>query len=1293
MYSVEDLLISHGYKVPKHSASSPSTPVPTSSSQQAPSSLPPSYIKHIEVLENRPGSRSVNGNERGSGFSYGSSSRIAEPQAYSGSSPNNNSECRDRSQSSRESEGRIQTDTHSLGESLTSDSGYRGDMYQQIQMAPDGSHWVIRHPTSFWPDMQRERSTSSQKHLYPVYTKNHPGGGIQYIPFGDPSIRHISSSLSGNSLTDADKIRHIRNELPSVTVSEPASVDSAFLPPPLGTFISAKMTGDINQTSSNDFDNASSRWHGDLHKQTVDNFPAIDQNCNNTYSKNHHFFPSNSSAFQAPTRKSSSHQGSSSEQVFTETITHVKKIDPDLGPENNRSTKRKVSETIFCLVSVPVHTPINVIKDSSADQNNNETISSLTVTKMEKFAVGLKEGQNLRSKSVTEMPIRSHYSHFHTSSSPSVRNYKRAPLRKEIIDAWALQAREDKELCYAGSLPGNQYRNQETQTGSPLTVAASPVTTFGEQTVVQSALHTTRDTAVGTDSTSSYDYTMAGQNNLHPSSNSAFSRLSLSPLQLPSVQVVQPEMSSPIKVKNQGDPQPLSPKKSTSSPPENAEQVAFGQFLLKPMNRRPCDAIGELECINKELQHRIGKRSNLARCTKDLDEMYKKLDWYQFRVPSHNTAHFTAGPEPGRKAVSLLHINKPKIMKVRSESLVFSTDFDCLGLKSAMPGPQANITSSKNEVSPLHNPDSYLLSSPPSHKSHKLYKPDIPVPQESLLRNVGLTVYTETPGHPGEPMQRSLSLPSPLDMQAVQQSCKKRRPLVKNRSNPEHSSHEGFQLEKEIGKQVNIDSIPQFRGELNFNVCGTLSENGSFNSAGSPHTNRLTVETAEDNDGGEESSNISEPRTYSNESTVADKHLENLLIQEKVSVSHAEDLSNLFEVKSAEGIPENESVEQRAARILGIAIPVEALCVTDKHTEHTQTDTDTTAAKMHSASKETQQLIRLDEQVLKDTLIVQGAEIDEVKESELGIDYEDQRRKHSNTPCNNVEITHHIQETQSTVALDLPEFPPTSLPLSLPVIPNGKRGLSMCSEENWGQSVASKLTESLPEKPSFSSVTPLSRSTPDSIITLKVVESVPSIRHLSHKSSDSEEEADPKERDTEECRRQEQTLQDILKKKKDEDRKLLKETKAESNCKCKEENNVEICKNQQREEETIANANVGIALNAQSEKSNKEELDVKVKLKIAEDDTKKTVETVRDGQKTEQVYRVEATQDTEGKELPKPKQRTRLRKPPLLPKPRTVSKAEVPVALIFSTGSCGHVEDEEVLSVSDSYDPSRVERV
>lgn len=1207
-------------------------------------------------------------------------------------------------------------------------------MYQHIQVAPDGTHWFTRHPVGSWPDPHRERNMSGQKQLYPVYTtQEHPGGGIQYIPFDDPRIRHISSALGGNSLTDADKIRHIRNELPSVTVSKPASNDSAFLPPPLGPSIAAKLADDANRTSSSDLDNDNNRWHRDLHKETVDNFPATDQNCNR-YPKNHRPPLSPSSAFQAPLRRTSSHQGSSSDQVFAETITQVKKIVPDSGPENNRNTKRRVSETIFCLVSVPVHTPTNINKE--ADQNNNETIPGLTVPNTDTFAVGLKESLNVRSKSVNEMPIKPHYSHFHTSSTSSMRNYKRAPLRKEIIDAWALQASEDKELCYAGSWPGNQYRNQETQTGSPLTVMKTPESQSptGGQEPVQSVSDTTTDSGLGTDNSSSYGYPMAGQKNLHLSSNSAFSRLNLSPTQLPSLELLQQDPSSPSKAQDQMGQQASSPRKSNSSPPESAEQIVFGQFLLKPVNRRPCDAIGELESINKEMEDTISKRPNGGQCTDGVNGVNKRLD--QFKSGSH----FTAVPEPGRDAISLppMHIEKPNNIKVRSKSLASTADLASMDMKSAFSRPLANNLPPTNELSRLQTRgprESYFVSPLPSHnESNQLYRQDIPVPQESLLRDVGLTVYTETPGRPGEPIQRSLSVPSPLNhtefSQSVQLLWENRTAVGKNSGSPEHNSNKELQAEIETERKTKSDNVPTPRSDVNLSIRRSRSENSkSPQKEGLSHIARLTREVSFvfAKDDGDERYAISESLTYKNESTIADKHLEILLSQEKANSLPTEDLSNLFEVKCAKGIPENESIEQRAARILGISVPVEALGVADKESEDKLDHTDATVSeKLQSFGGVTQQVLGEHEQVKEEILIVQGAETEEVEEMEPEVDHKEdilivQVAENKEAEETEPEVDHgeNIQEHnsncndsqdnegtgQSLVVLDLPEFPPSKLPLSLPVSPDEKLALSMCNMEKRGRGGACKLIESLQDKlNSSSSAASLGKSNTDRMTRLKELDSMSRIRRLSLKGSESEKKDD----DREQSEVQEKTKEEVVEEKESQEDQLGEEGgKEEKNpderenaheiivlsgdpeeaCAPKEQANDEICEEKHRQEVKAAEMNVEIALKAENEGSTEVDIEIKaeepegkVELKIAEDE--KPVEKIEDGQNTKEGSKVEITQGADAEVLPRPKQRTRLQKPPLLPKPRSVPKREITLPLSFSTGTCGpsNMEDEEMLS-------------
>lgn len=1135
-------------------------------------------------------------------------------------------------------------------------------------MAPDGSHWITRHPVGFWPDLQRERNMSGQKQLYPVYTsQEHHDGGIEYIPFDDPRICHISSALGGNSLTDADKIRHICNELPSVTVSETSTINSAFLPPPLPPSVTAKLAADVNQTCSTNLDNDSNRWHSDPHNETVDNFQAIDQNCNNRYPKKCRPPSSPSSAFRIPLTRISSQQGNSLDHVFAETITQVKKIVPESGTENNSNTKRRVSETIFCLVSVPVHTPTNVNKDLAADQNNNDTIQDLTVT-TDTFAVGLKESLNIRSKSVNEMPMKSHYPRFHTSSTSSLKNYKRAPLRKEIIDAWILQANEEKEICYTGSWPGNQYRNQETQTGSPLTVLKSPESQSPPahgQGPVQSLSDTTTESDLNTEYCHSYGYPMAGQKNLQLSSNSAFSRLSLSPTQLSLTQA------------------PLSLSKTQTQ--DSVEQVDFGQFLLKPVNRRPFDAIGELESINKEMEDTISKRPNVAKHHDGLNGLNDRLQ--QLKL-----AHFTVGLDLDREAISLppMHTDRPSSQNVRSKSFASTTDLAFMDREIVFSKIQTNSIPPANELSLPTNhsvSDSCLLPLHfPQNGTNQLYRQDIPVLQESLLRDVGLTVYTETPGSRGEPIKCSLSVPSPIDLNKLSDSAQElwenRTAQVQSSDGLKHNSNKDLPDRLQTKRKAKSDSDVPSSGHVNLRICRSDSDNSCKKHISSIITQRRRevsfVFKTNDND---VRSTISEPLIYKNESTIADKHLQKLLILEKANSLSALDLSNLYEVKCAKGIPENESIEQRAARILGISVPVEALCVGGKQSERKHDEDATVSDKLRNPPEETEKVIEEGNKIKEDDLNVE-ATIEEVNGTEGNCEEVLQKHSEDNDDKKNLDI-----EFQSMLVLDLPEFPPSKLPLSLPVTPNEKQVLGMCTGEKRAQNGACKATESLHYKIDCLSASSLGRSAIDRTACLKELGSVSRIRQLSLKGAQSEK------------KKSQKNSSDIPKQKleaaDDEKAEQERKKKGEMNekessplgypdvaCTSKETTKVTVGKWQRKEEKTKEIKDM-VAIKSENE-SAKGDVNFKSKgalleLSMVEHDKEKPLKSEK--KKTSKVHRVEGV---DRGMMPKPRQRTKLQKPPLLPKPLSVPKREIALPLRHSTSTCSpsSMDDEEVHSVS-----------
>ncbi|KAJ8010299.1 hypothetical protein DPEC_G00073600 [Dallia pectoralis] len=908
---------------------------------------------------------------------------------------------------------------------------YRYHQVYQQQMRGTPDPWFgSRHGGGgSWPDPQRdlhrERCIPHRKQLYPGYCKqSHQQGlgpGVQYLPFDDPRVRHLGEGDSpldsgGNAKTDSDKIGHNRNstppELPSVTVSDHSSDDRAFLSPTStgGPPALASTPDPVDSEPRSSSDNENNRWQqqSDLHKEAenLDNFPtATDQNCNRYDPKNN----LGCSAFQPPPPAQAP---SSSDRGFSETtITQVKKIDPgDTGLDNHsRNGKRKShSETIFCLVSVPIHMQQQSNKNSvSADQNNNEKmpaslpVVSVIATDDHRNTVAKSENnQSLRSKSLSDMGLKPPS---HTSNFTSMRSTRKGPLRKEMVDVWSLQANADKELCYAGSWPGNQYRNAETQTCSPVTVNAPEGTRGTDQQSQggQEPGHLVSDTTPegGFDSdcsSGSYGvgFPMKGQKNLHPSSNSAFSRLSISPAQ-PS--------SLPARLGDDRDHHTSTSRKTivgatTSSnaattpndaKPNSQGQVVFGQFLLKPVNRRPWDAIEELECFNKaagvdvdrvqKKQKVQPERSSVDQCIDDLDEVYRNIMELsgddtaqpQLQHQKQHTDHPPPVPEREMHSLPEQRLNSYKtsnnaIPSIRPMTESWgpssSIDTDYRELRSAFSRPQPHIRTSKprplrEDIVPTatltqptgfrdynsHNAHSSPRLTHDPRPTHRLEQ-DIPVAMESLLRDVGLTVYTE--GVKGKCGGAPFTVPPLLDGKALCQNVQlflesEERPsqLENSRIEDVHAtkgSKEELISAKEVEEEkVKTDKMPivppRFRGhEPNLNIRRARSENSRSpkgeGSQRSPCTGKLTREAAfAFEDDHYRYSISSDPLCWHSEATLADRHLETLLIKEKASAVPTEDLSNLYEVKWAKGIPENESMEQRAARILGIDVAPDSL--------------------------------------------------------------------------------------------------------------------------------------------------------------------------------------------------------------------------------------------------------------------------------------------------------------------------------------------------------------------------------
>uniref|UniRef100_A0A8C1JS09 Junctional cadherin 5 associated a n=1 Tax=Cyprinus carpio TaxID=7962 RepID=A0A8C1JS09_CYPCA len=872
---------------------------------------------------------------------------------------------------------------------------YRGDPYIQGSAMTEVQEWFIRQTGMAWQDHYRDgrRSMPCRRQAYPGYSEEQMSN-VQYIPFNDPRVRHVSGAgIDGNSLTDADKIRNIRNEIPVNLLSEKTN-DGAF---PL-----TEKPFDRTEPSQSNISESINEdsIHKEVLKETESSTTLPDQNCNK-----HPATQGNMVALQM-TMQQNSNQG------LIETVTQVKTFEAKTVSENKKNSKKKLKETMFCLVSVPISIQAN---KSVFDPNNNEKVTNSTEN-----TVVQHDDQNLLKTSRKETQIQS-------SSSPSI---KRSPLWKETVDTMSLNTSQDNVLFCAGSWPGDHYRNQETQTGSPeVSRNTHPLTND------HSSPHAITDNEGETNCSANYGYPMIGQKDLNPSRNSAFSRTrngSSSSIRSPTLHQSASNPSSP-------DRQPLLRKTNETA---DCEEV-FGQFLLKPVNRRKWDAIGELESFNKEIQDHTGKYPNVDQNIVELDEALNSfLELSDTNREVNYTRQETTPLHVKKETDQQSHIVQVTEMQMKSNNLNVISDLGnrCLpeykGIKSSLSKGKVNLDSQMQEI-PVTKTDNYVNFEIMQRggTNSAIHRQDIPVPKECLLKDVGLTVYTAIPdtvtsGSPTCLSPESPMLTSPSDNSEMCETLQ----ITSSDSSGDLSRHspEFAECTQSLNNNNAFNSKALNKKEAGRgNTDVTRSGRSScINVIKSLHC-RFKANYEDDDD-----SFYSDYLSWSNEKTLADEHLETLLSQEKANSMQTEDLSKLYQVQCAKGIPENESIEQRAARILGIAVPAEALVVDhvdDKPVERNLETTDAAESAIHtkemSLNEEKQNVSRECEEVPDRSMESHG----DMPEVGLGEDPESgedlpSAEKHSQRVCS---------------VLELPEFPPSNLCLSLPLTEDEELTLSV----------------------------------------------------------------------------------------------------------------------------------------------------------------------------------------------------------------------------------------------------------
>uniref|UniRef100_A0A4W5MWP6 Junctional cadherin 5 associated a n=1 Tax=Hucho hucho TaxID=62062 RepID=A0A4W5MWP6_9TELE len=1059
---------------------------------------------------------------------------------------------------------------------------WRGEMQIQMQMpvSSEAGRWFSRQTGGSWLEHYGDRGIPYRKqvnpnpNLNPGYTEEHLGH-VHYLPFDDPRVRHISGGPGGNSLTDSDKlIRNINKEIPCAKVLGQSTHDSAF-PPPQGLSLNT----DSRKTSVNDNEGSSTRWchRGLINKGSVDSV-APDQSCGN--------YPT---AFQV---RPPPQQIRLVDQGGSETVTEVKKKEPDSSekekprkPDSSekaekvekKSVKKKLSETIFCLVSVPIPPTLG---GTSHDQNNNDekppspVRPPSPVDSPSENKTGHLTNQSLQSTSSAEAELQALTGSIASSRSSS-KIVRKLPIKPPKIN-------HHKELKLSGSWPGNQYRDQETQTSPEARKRQPPPPPPGpenkEAQDPQVPAPGSPDPGVTPDpsgvGSTAFSYPIKGVKSLKPSSNSAFSRTATFSIssQL-NKSTVQPPAAAP--------PPPPSGNTMEAKPAAACSgQEGFGQFLLKPVSRRPWDAIEELETINKELQdqqqqpqQQSSKRPSVDQCIEDLNEAYK--DILELGTASNNVPNNGGAVQiPERIKIRLAGeagLSKPSSLRRSIESWTVSVDPEYREIKSAFsrPAERKSVTFSKQlrEELPVppRDPTGFReyrvvsnLSQRRSSCSGRSVKLDLSSPSEtpppcdftgpsdfidspsdpSEIRDLSPTTPTthtaaEVPWADRQPMQDASTLTSPPDYEDICQSLQKTRDSTElnktltaksklggSRSNTVPPGGAGLDSEEEcpICKKESESQMsrPSPMSPLHEESSPDLSDQSSATivaDSGSPQGAETYEEPAEDEGdtklSSDSCSNRSEAQTLCQDwreqlSLTDDKNVGGSATAEKTNQNQVtKDLNNLYEVKCAEGIPENESIEERAARILGIDVPAESLVTEERRAREPATE-EIELRESEPTAGEDPERSSANEQTLQTH--VRDTESGEQRSTASTVPDSGQELQEKEPPQDTPERIRSAKWTQ--LGRETPgmlEFPPDRLPLSVPMNPDQKLSHSLEGERR-GRG-ASQHIEALQDKLAAS---PSHQVAIERLARMKVMDSVSRVR-LSIRITDSgeaEEEVD-----------------------------------------------------------------------------------------------------------------------------------------------------------------------------------------
>ncbi|XP_008432172.1 junctional protein associated with coronary artery disease [Poecilia reticulata] len=931
---------------------------------------------------------------------------------------------------------------------------------EALQMpSSDPGRWLSRQGSSSWVGHYGERSASYRKLVQPGPDEQ-PVQARQ-LSIEDPRVKQISGGPGGHSLTDLDKLRNINKEIQFAKTLGQSTHDSAF-PPQQGPAPNTE----ANKTAPSD-NESSIRW------------------CNRGIKKSESVGPEQSRPIIFPSSflgKPPPPPCKPADQGVSETVTEVKKVEQHEPPEKEKTKnlKKRLSETIFCLVSVPV-TP--QLTGTIRDQNNNNEKSPDPAGSPSDNKTGHLTNQSLQSTSSAEAELQALTGSFassKTSSRASSKMFKKLPCRPPKINHY-------KELKLSGTWPANQYRDQETQT-SPEARKPTPENKEAQQEPVPPGTDVAPDSSavVGT----AFSFPIKGVKSLKLSSNSAFSLTSTFSSQLNKSTAQQPAV-------------PPSGNVEEAKPAASSEQ-----FLIKPATQRPWDAVKELESMKKEIQdqqqQQISKQQSVDKCIEDLNEAYKdilELGTASNKVPNGSVQI----PERIKIRLTSEPLNKPS--SLRRSAVSWSVDPEYREVKSAFSRPATkSVTFSKQLREELPVPPretgfrEYRVVAHLSRRRSndgrtvKLDLPDEPI--ETPLCDFSPTTHNtaaEVPWADRQPMQDASTLTSPPDYEDICQTLRQSKdsadgnrastgPSRPNDTEPlqdlsGESEEECPICKRELENQMRQGPLPPLHEEN--------SSDSSANQNGSPPQCAALESPAKD-------SKTEEPKDSSSNQPGSDLIPEAVeqqsVTQDANAGEEGEDAQaeNSGTVDPAEGKPENEASDDppSASTVEGSDPPADLQATEEQHANETVT------TKVELKEEKEKAISGKTPDVKKKT-VVKG----ERQNNTLPREKKAQEKKSVSVPELRVGLRSHLGRDHP----GLPEFPPDRLPLSVP--PNLDRRLSLSLEGERRTKGPSQRIEALQNKLAISpGHVPVER-----LARMREVDVICRVRRLSIRSTDSGE--------------------------------------------------------------------------------------------------------------------------------------------------------------------------------------------